>query len=259
MLKPQRCLLLKKCSRFVIVLATLSTPVIKSMGPLLATNSPIGHPKPIIWLLLTLFLSFFPKEQDVKGIQLTSQQCQILTNISHKQNLEDPTSHTQINQVGTFSADEIPNLEQSSTSKFLSSLSAIKESWIIDSGATDQVCHNLNFFTTYTKIKLVLISLPNGQTVYATYSGLVRFFDKFYLSNVLYVPYFQLNLIFVSKLTHQLKCTLNFTSTHCIIQDNLTQEGIGIVKATVGLYLVTVGDGWNSSLPCVGVFDVVFS
>jgi len=48
MLKPQSFLLLEKFALFVIVLATLSTPVIKSMGSLLATNSPIGHPKQII-------------------------------------------------------------------------------------------------------------------------------------------------------------------------------------------------------------------
>jgi len=48
MLKPQRFPLLEKSALFVIILATLSTPVIKSMGSLLATKSPIGHPKPII-------------------------------------------------------------------------------------------------------------------------------------------------------------------------------------------------------------------
>jgi len=48
MLKPQSFLLLEKSALFVIVLATLLTPVIKSMGYLLATNSPIGHSKPII-------------------------------------------------------------------------------------------------------------------------------------------------------------------------------------------------------------------
>jgi len=48
MLKPQSFLLLEKSALFVIVLTTLSTPVIKSMGSLLATNSPIEHPKPII-------------------------------------------------------------------------------------------------------------------------------------------------------------------------------------------------------------------
>jgi len=147
------------------------------------------------------FSELFPKEQDVKGILLTSQWCQFLTNILRQQNLEDPAPHTQINQVGTFSTDDIPNTEQSLIGKFLSSLFAIKESWIIDSSATDHVFHNLNIFTTYTKIKPVLISLANGQTVYATYSGLVRFSDKFYLSDVLYVPHFQLNLISISKLT----------------------------------------------------------
>jgi len=48
MLKPQSFLLLEKSAFNVIVLATLSTPVIKSMSSLLATNSQIGHPKPII-------------------------------------------------------------------------------------------------------------------------------------------------------------------------------------------------------------------
>jgi len=93
------------------------------------------------------------------------------------------------------------------------------------------------------------MSLPNGQTVYATYSGLIRFSDKFYLSDALYMPHFQLNLIFVSKLTHQLKCTLTFTSTHSIIQDNLTQKRIGTVKATVDFYLVTTLPASNRSKP----------
>ncbi|XP_068465505.1 uncharacterized protein [Phaseolus vulgaris] len=145
----------------------------------------------------------FSKEQDVKGIQLTPQQCQFLTNILRQQNLEDPAPHAQINQVGTFSADKITNTEQSSTGKFFSSLSAIKESWLVDSGATDHVCHNLSTFTTWTKIKPVLISLPNGQTVYATYSGL----------------------------------------------DNLTQERIGTVEATGGLYPVTTLPASNRSKP----------
>ena len=79
------------------------------------------------------FSELFPKEQDVKGIQLTSQQCQFLTNILRQQNLEDPVPHTQINQVGTISTDftistdEIPNTEHSSTGKFLSSLSSIQD------------------------------------------------------------------------------------------------------------------------------------
>jgi len=95
----------------------------------------------------------------------------------------------------------ITTTEQSSTGKSLSSLSTIKDSWIIDSGATVQVCHNLASFITCTKIKPALINLPNSQTVYATYSSLFQFSAKFYLSYVLYVPQFQLNLISASTST----------------------------------------------------------
>jgi len=66
-----------------------------------------------IMITTDTFFELFPKEQDVKGIQLTSQQCQFFTNILCQQNLEDPTSHTQINQVDIFFVDEIPNTEHS--------------------------------------------------------------------------------------------------------------------------------------------------
>jgi len=69
-------------------------------------------------ITIDTFSELFPKKQDVKEIQLTSQQCQFLTNILRQQNLEDPAPHTQINQVNTFYADEIPNTEQSSTVSF---------------------------------------------------------------------------------------------------------------------------------------------
>jgi len=105
-------------------------------------------------------------------------------------------------------------------------------------GATNNVCTNLSAFTHYTKITPVLINLPNGQNVFAHYSGLVKFSDKFYLLDVLYVPQLKLNFISASKLSLQLKCTLTFNSTHYIIQDNRSHEKIGTIKAIVGLYLL---------------------
>ena len=186
----------------------------------------------------SVYSESLPKEQDIKGIHLTSEQCQFLTDILRQQNIGDHTPQAQINQFGTVSADVITNTKQSSTSKSSSFLSAIKDFWIIDSGATGHVCHNLDVLTTCTKIKPVLISLPNGQTVYATYSGLVKFSAKLYPTNVLYVPQFKLNLISVSKLSLHLRCTITFTLTQCVIQDNLSRERIGTVSIIVGLYLL---------------------
>jgi len=139
-----------------------------------------------------------------------------LTDILRQQNTRDHTPQAHINQIGTFSAYVIINIEQSSTGKSLPLLSAIKDFWIIDSGAIDHVCHNLDVFTTCTKIKPVLISLPNGQTIYATYSGLVNFFAKLYLTNVQLVQlvslvaYIYLNLYLFFQILHHTPLFLLF-------------------------------------------------
>ena len=176
------------------------------------------------------------KEQEHKDSPFTAQQYQILSEM-FKQN--GNSAAAQINQVGSFSAD--PNhkaFEQSSTGNTILN-SAIKNEnfWILDSRATDHVCTVLSAFTAYRKIKLILINLPNGNHVYAEYSGTVTFNKKFFLKDVLYVPQFSFNLICTSKLCLHLNCHLIFFSTHCIIQDIITQEKIGLVSAKVGLYM----------------------
>jgi len=178
------------------------------------------------------------KEQDIKDFRLTSQQYQFLSDLL-RQNITAATSaQAQINQVGTFSVDTNNNNHQSPIGNFSYFTPTIYNSWIIDSDATDHVCTNLSAFTHYTKITHVLINFPNGQNVFAHYFELVQFSTKFYLLDVLYVPQFKLNLISASKLSLQLKCTLTFNFTHCIIQDHQSHEKkIGIVKAIDGLYL----------------------
>ena len=118
MLKPQSFLLLEKnctfCNRLGHTVDTCYKkhgfpPGYKSINRTSQTNN---------MFTTNSSSEFFSKEQDVKGIQLTSQQCQFLTNILCQQNLEDPAPHAQINQVGTFSTDKITNTEQSSTGKF---------------------------------------------------------------------------------------------------------------------------------------------
>ena len=73
---------------------------------------------------------------------------------------------------------------------------------------------------------------------------MVKLFSaKFYLSDVLYVPHFQLNLIFVSKLTHQLKCTLTFTLTLTALYRTISpKRGLVQLKPLVACTL---------SLPCL--------
>ena len=172
-----------------------------------------------------------PKEQEKRDYQLTAHQIQIINDVLRQNNNDTPPNPIQVNQVGSFSTD--PNAhELSSTGKHsFSSLNHSHNSWIVDSGATDHVCTVLSAFTSYKTIKPVLINLPNGQHVFANYSGTVVFTNKLYLFDVLYIPQFTCNLISASKLSLQLKCNLIFSPTHCLIQDNLSKEKIGLANA----------------------------
>lgn len=85
-------------------------------------------------------------------------------------------------------------------------------------------------FQLFYKIKLVQVSLPNGNLVVVSYVGTISFTPHFHLSHVLYSPGFCLNLILVAKLCSSLFCSLNFTSDQCLIQDNMSLKMIGFAK-----------------------------
>jgi len=70
-------------------------------------------------------------------------------------------------------------------------------SWILDIGATDHVTFQKNLFVTYYKIKPVHVKFPNESFVTAEYSGTIQLSKDFIISNVLYIPNFSFNLIFV--------------------------------------------------------------
>ncbi|MDV3145744.1 MAG: hypothetical protein Q8736_02580, partial [Sweet potato little leaf phytoplasma] len=108
--------------------------------------------------------------------------------------------------------------------------------WIIDTGATDHVTFNLAAFTSFKKIKPVLVKLPNGSQVFANVAGTVFFTPRLYLVDVLYIPSFTFNLISVSKLTNYLTCKLIFDKSLCIIQDLHSWKTIGAADDNDVLY-----------------------
>jgi len=114
----------------------------------------------------------------------------------------------------------------------------MKTCWILDIGAADHVCVSLSNFFSYKTIKPIPINLPDGYHVLANYSSTIVFNQICYLSNVLYVPNFAINLISVSKLTSDFDYKLIFSLNKCDIQDNVTNERVGTVKTTYGLYIL---------------------
>jgi len=96
--------------------------------------------------------------------------------------------------------------QQHTGNKFLFSFS----SWIIDSGATDHICSSLSHFTSYHQINHIFVKLPNGNQVFANYSGSVFINQDYVLDNVLYIPNFTFNLLSVAKLIENLSCVIVF-------------------------------------------------
>ncbi|KAH0765533.1 hypothetical protein KY285_001404 [Solanum tuberosum] len=91
--------------------------------------------------------------------------------------------------------------------------------WIINSGASNHMTPIKSFLTDITPLPIpYLITLPNGYMVKVTCTETLTQSPDLVLTNVLYVPSFQYNLIFVHKLLVQFNCGAYFTTSTCVLQ-----------------------------------------
>jgi len=74
------------------------------------------------------------------------------------------------------------------------------DAFILDSGATDHVCHSLKKIQCMKRVAPINIKLPNGSIVSTNLTGTIAFTFDFYLTDVLYFPQFSFNLMFIPKL-----------------------------------------------------------
>jgi len=150
---------------------------------------------------------FYNNEQNHEGsnseveesqqLDFTPEQYQTLLALLQHTKSSDNVS----NQVFVIHSNQTGN-------NFISSFS----SWIIDSGATDHICSSLTYFTSYHQINPIYVKLPNGNQVIVNYSGSVFLNQNHVIDNVLYIPYFNFNLLSVAKLIDKLSCVLTFDS-----------------------------------------------
>nr|KYP52888.1 hypothetical protein KK1_025274 [Cajanus cajan] len=80
------------------------------------------------------------------------------------------------------------------------------------------------------------VGLPNGELVLANKEGSVFLDGGLKLENVLYVPKLNCNLISVSQLTDEAKCTVHFTDRFCAMQDHTSRTLIGAGERKDGHY-----------------------
>lgn len=154
-----------------------------------------------------------------------------------------PTQYQQLLQLLGKEKNEDINLDHTSNSRSdhvagtFCLLSAVGSNWIVDSGATDHMCHDLSFFQSYKEItgNFNTITIPDGKQVHITHQGVLKFNNDITLTDVLYVPDFKFNLISIPKLCKDLQCEVVFSDLGCSLQGPLMRP-LPLGKMVNGLY-----------------------
>ena len=111
--------------------------------------------------------------------------------------------------------------------------------WVIDSRATDHMTGNSSLFTTFQPHPSTSIfTLADGSTSCVLGLWTIHPTPSITLTLVMSLPQFSFNLIFVSKLTHTLNCSISFFHDYCSILDLSTKRVIGRGHESGGLYIL---------------------
>lgn len=111
--------------------------------------------------------------------------------------------------------------------------------WILDSRATDHITFDSTLFTQTESPSIPVVNLPTGSSAPITSIGVIPFNSNITLDNVLCVPSFHLNLMYVSKLTNALNCCAILFPNFCVLQDLATGKMIGSGEQCGGLYYMS--------------------
>ncbi|XP_074302004.1 uncharacterized protein LOC141633426 [Silene latifolia] len=110
-------------------------------------------------------------------------------------------------------------------------------SWIIDTGASDHmISHECFLFDIKLLQYPIHIGLPDGTVKIVHKAGKLRLTAQLLLHNVLIVPDFKVNLLFVGKLLETANLVVHFTENACYFQDLSSKVNCVVAKKIGGLY-----------------------
>ena len=159
------------------------------------------------------------------------QQASLISSSSLPSTSNATTNHVQITPFVSNNISASPHDTAGISSK--------RNYWLLDLGANEHICPNFSFFTSLHRIKPVRVILPNNTSIIVRFAGNVVFTPQFYLTNVLYSPLCQMNLLSVAKLYESLSYVLHFSHGKFLIQDQTSLKMIGLAKQVAGLYRYT--------------------
>ncbi|KAG7557416.1 Zinc finger CCHC-type superfamily [Arabidopsis suecica] len=120
-----------------------------------------------------------------------------------------------------------------------SNINAIN-AWVIDTGATNHICHDKSAFSTFHFLQNTTVTLPNGGLVSIVGIGSIHMGRYLELHDVLYIPQFKFNLLSVSCLTKSMGCKVWFDEHSCVLQDPSRELMIGVGRQVANLYFLDI-------------------
>ncbi|XP_019176289.1 PREDICTED: uncharacterized protein LOC109171674 [Ipomoea nil] len=118
----------------------------------------------------------------------------------------------------------------------INSFSLSSHTWILDSGATNNIVCSLDCLTNYHMVDEVKVNLPTGQCISVEHIGDAKLSENLCLKEALHIPSFKFNIVSVSKLIEDAAYTLTFMSKQCTIQ-GIHGQIVGLAKEENGLYI----------------------
>uniref|UniRef100_M1CZ13 Polyprotein n=1 Tax=Solanum tuberosum TaxID=4113 RepID=M1CZ13_SOLTU len=125
--------------------------------------------------------------------------------------------------------DTVANIANANTSDTLTALMSEMVNWIIDTGASNHMVHNIGLMTQCTDLgdkNNKKVNLHTGGQVPISHIGDSLVLKDKIVHDVLFIPEFKYNLLSVSQLTKQLRCVVLYFPEKCII-GSLQWEGTG--------------------------------
>lgn len=108
--------------------------------------------------------------------------------------------------------------------------------WIIDIGSSRHICYSKSLFESLHLVTKTFVSLLNKSVISVNFSGTIWLSQHLVIKDVLFMPEFQFNLLFVSSLLLDSDFTLLFSKSLCLIQDIWQVIGRGEVTKDFTYY-----------------------
>ena len=100
---------------------------------------------------------------------------------------------------------------------------ACEYDWLLDNGASYLIIENITLLRNLYDISPILVGMSNGAITFQRKRGSVKLHDKLSLSDVLYVPSLNYNLISIPQLIDEFCCIVIVAPQRCVIQDPTTK------------------------------------